>query len=288
MSKTTLLSAALLLAVSGSLLSNEHMAEVYQVNGNRPGMATAEIYQTGASNVVTLEQHEYRDELSVTATIRQEGTGNRLDAMQTWVGNEINVVSIGQRNTVEVDQSGFSTAQVRQTGTTNLVRLEQISTGIGGGFAVVDQTGTANQADIYQYSGRYPAGDVFLTQVGDANSAAIKSGSSYSTLDYKQQGIGNQLDAGITGQNSSLTGYSQGNYNSVVTSQAGNNNSLDIAQLGSDNQIDAYQDLYAHQAAISQIGNANQVLLRQSQSLEGNTASIVQNGNGNVASVFQN
>lgn len=262
-------------------------AEIYQVNGSRPGMASADIYQAGTSNNATLEQHEYRDELAVSAALHQEGDGNQFDARQTWVGNDLDVVSIGQGNVVQVDQSGFSTAEIQQNGTANLVRLEQVSTGIGGGFAVVEQTGTANRADIYQYSGRYPAGDVFLDQVGDANIATIIAGSSYSTLDYAQRGTGNELDAYINGQNSSLTGYSEGEYNTVVSSQFGDNNKLDIAQVGSYNQIEAAQELYAHESLVSQTGNANRAFLRQGQSLGGNSAGIVQSGSSNLASILQ-
>ncbi len=263
-------------------------AEIYQVNGSRPGMASADIYQAGTSNSATLEQHQYLDELAATATLHQEGDGNQVDARQTWVGNDLGVVSIGQGNVVQVDQSGFSTADIQQNGTANRVRLEQVSSGFGGGFAVVEQNGTANQADIRQSSGRYPAADVSLRQVGTANVAQIETGDGHSTLDYRQQGTGNELDAYLAGHNSSLTGFSEGDYNLVVTSQGGDDNNLDIAQVGSENQIEAIQGMSPNDAWVSQAGDGNRAYLRQDR-FTGDSASatIVQNGNGNVASVIQ-
>lgn len=263
-------------------------ATIYQVHSSQPGLASAAIYQAGSSNSAHVEQRESLGEVSATATVRQEGFGNQLDATQTWVGNELNVLSIGQDNTVVIDQSGFSTANVEQSGIANRVQLEQVSFGIGGGFAVVEQDGTANQADVYQSSGRYPAGDVFLQQVGTANLAQISAGDGYSTLDYTQRGTGNELYASFGGQGSSINGYSEGNYNLVEISQVGDDNSLDIAQVGSDNQIDAYQGFHAHDALISQTGDGNQVVLwQESLSLGSHSASIVQTGNGNIASVVQ-
>ncbi|HCJ30591.1 MAG TPA: hypothetical protein DHV63_15200 [Pseudomonas sp.] len=343
MSKMTPLAAALLVAVSGSVLANEHMAEVeqigtnnsteqtqsgvmqrsfilqngtenraltdqsgtssedgqasieqvgmqnlaeiYQVNGGSPGTATAEIYQAGTANSATLEQQVYLNDLSVTATIHQEGTGNRLNARQSWVGNELNVVSIGQENLVEVIQPGFSILQVQQTGTANELRFEYMTSGFGEGFAAVEQVGTANQADISQYSGRYPGGEIFLNQYGMANVANIESGS-YATVDFTQQGTGNELDSSISGL-TSLTGRSEGDYNTVVTSQFGDRNSLDITQVGSYNHVEAYQEFQSHEGLISQTGDSNQAFLRQAQSPVGDLASIAQNGNGNVANVLQ-
>ncbi|NKQ09968.1 hypothetical protein [Pseudomonas sp. SST3] len=119
-----------------------NVAEVYQVNGVRPGMASADIYQKGTSNIAVLEQHERRDEFSATATIHQEGTGNRLNASQSWVQNTLNVVSIGQDNVVDAIQTGFSTLQVEQTGTANRLKYEN-TTNYGDAFAAVQQVGTA-------------------------------------------------------------------------------------------------------------------------------------------------
>jgi hypothetical protein len=263
-------------------------AEVYQVHSSQPGLASAAIYQTGSSNSAHVEQQESLGELSATATVRQEGSGNQLDARQIWVGNELNVVSVGQDNTVMIDQSGFSTASVQQSGIANRAQLEQLSFGIGGGFAVVEQEGTANQADIYQTSGRYPAGDVFLQQVGTDNIAQIRASDGYSTLDYAQRGTGNELYASFGGQGSSISGYSEGSYNLVEIAQVGDGNSLDIAQVGSYNQIDAYQGFHAHEALISQTGDSNQAFLRQETlSVGGHSASIVQNGSANIANVVQ-
>lgn len=263
-------------------------ATVYQIHGDRSGMASIEIHQTGDSSSAQVEQREYLGELSSTATVHQEGTGNRLDATQTWVGNQLDAVSVGQDNVIHVDQSGFSTADLQQQGRDNLVQLQQVSFGIGGGFAVVDQDGTANQADIYQVSGRYPAGDVFLQQIGNANGAQIRSSDGHSVLEYRQQGVGNELNASFTGQGSSITGYSEGNYNFVDIAQAGDDNSLDIAQLGSENRIEADQSFHAHEGFISQTGQANQAFLTQETlSVSGHSASIIQNGNGNIANVIQ-
>ncbi|MBA1277719.1 MULTISPECIES: hypothetical protein [Pseudomonadaceae] len=263
-------------------------ATVYQIHGDRSGMASIEIHQTGVSNSAQVEQREYLGELSSTATVHQEGTGNRLDATQTWVGNQLDAVSVGQDNVIHVDQSGFSTADLQQRGSDNLVQLQQVSFGIGGGFAVVDQDGTANQADIYQVSGRYPAGDVFLQQIGDANIAEISSGDGYSVLDYRQQGVGNELYASFGGQGSSITGYSEGDYNFVDIAQVGDDNSIEIAQLGSDNRIEAYQGFHAHDALINQTGHGNQASLWQDTlTYTTNSASIIQNGNGNIANVTQ-
>lgn len=342
MLKITPLAAALLVAVSGSVLANEHVAEVeqigtnnsaeqtqsgvmqrsyilqngtenraltdqtgtssegsrasieqvgalnsaeiYQEHGSISSMARAEIYQAGTSNSATPEQHD-RDELSVTATIHQEGTGNQLDARQSWVGNELNVMSIGQDNVVEVIQPGFSIVQVQQAGTANKLRYEYMTSGFGEGFATIEQIGTANQADISQYSGRYAGGEITLGQNGTANIANISSGS-YATVDFMQRGIGNELDSSISGL-TSLTGRSEGNYNTVATSQYGHRNTLDITQIGSYNNVEAYQEFESHEALISQTGDANQVFLRQAQSPVGDFASIVQNGNGNVANVLQ-
>jgi hypothetical protein len=168
------------------------------------------------------------------------------------------------------------------------VQLEQVSFGIGGGFAVVEQDGTANQADIYQSSGRYPAGDVFLKQLGTANIAQIRAGDGYSTLDYTQRGTGNELNAHFSGQGSRISGYSEGSYNLVDIAQAGDDNSLDVAQVGSYNQIDAYQGFHVHEAFISQTGDNNQAFLRQETlSYDNASASIIQNGSGNIASVVQ-
>lgn len=346
MSTSTPLTVALLLAVSGSLMANEHVAgidqhgtdniaeqvqsgvllrsfirqdgtanraltdqsgisaddrqtsieqagtsnfaAVYQIYGSQPGVASADIYQVGDANSARVDQLVYTRDLAAGATVRQEGTANQLDARQTWVGNQLNVLSVGQDNAVRVDQTGFSTAMIQQAGTANLVQIDQHSSGIGGGFAVVSQEGTANQADVLQSSGRYPAGDVFLQQVGTANIAQVRSSDGHSTLDYMQRGTGNELRASFVGHGSSIDGYSDGSYNLVEITQFGDDNDLDIAQLGSHNQIDAYQGFNAHDALISQSGDSNRAFLRQeSVSLVGHSASIYQNGNGNIATVNQ-
>lgn len=269
-------------------LGSLNSATVYQLHGDRSGLARIDIHQTGDSNSAQVEQREHLGELSSTATILQEGTGNRLDATQTWVGNQLDAVSVGQDNVIQVDQSGFSTADLQQQGSDNLVQLQQVSFGIGGGFAVVDQDGTANQADIYQVSSRYPAGDVFLQQIGNANNAQIRSSDGYSVLDYRQQGVGNELHASFGGQGSSITGYSEGDYNLVDIAQVGDDNSIEIAQLGSANRIEAYQGFHAHEALINQTGHGNQASLwQETLSSTANSASIIQNGNGNSANVSQ-
>lgn len=263
-------------------------AEVYQVHASSSGLASAEISQSGDSNSAYIEQLQYLGDLAATASVRQEGSGNQLEARQTWVNNQLDVVSLGQDNTVHVDQTGFSMADIQQTGAQNLVQLQQLSAGIGGGTATVEQDGVANQANIYQTSGRYPAGDVMLQQSGTANLAQINTSDGHSLLNYAQRGAGNELTAHFSGHGSRIDGYSEGNDNQVAVSQVGDDNSLDIAQIGSDNLIDAYQGFHNHEALISQSGDGNQAILRQETlTYQGASASIVQNGSGNLASVVQ-
>lgn len=266
----------------------QHVAEIYQIHASASGLGSAEISQSGDSNAARVEQLRYSGDLAANATVRQEGSGNLLDARQTWVNNQLEVVSLGQGNAVQVEQTGFSTTDIQQTGTANLLQLQQLSSGLGGGTATVEQNGVANQADSQQTSGRYPAGDVILHQSGTANLAQISAGDGYSTLNYAQRGTGNELTAHFVGHGSHIDGYSEGIDNQVTVTQVGDDNRLDIAQIGSSNLIDAYQGFHNHEALISQSGDANQAILRQETlTYEGASASIVQNGSGNLANVIQ-
>ncbi|WP_222908280.1 hypothetical protein [Pseudomonas sp. DNDY-54] len=88
MSKTTLLSAALLLAVSGSLLANEHMAEVEQIGTENRAeqtqsgvMQSSFILQNGTANDAITDQSGTSREAG-QASIEQVGTFNSAEVYQ--------------------------------------------------------------------------------------------------------------------------------------------------------------------------------------------------------------
>ena len=69
-------------------------------------------------------------------------------------------------------------------------------------------------------------------------------------------------------------------------------NNASVIQNGNDNLASIEQGNFGHQASITQLGNANEARITQSMPVQDYTrlpasATIIQNGSGNTASIVQ-
>lgn len=251
---------------------------------------TAEVVQLGNANQVALQQDQG---FGSGAYLHQEGNRNVHQVRQTGYPNRLEASSLGDDNRVVANQlGGFGTSRVAQVGNANQVSIEQWVFPNGGTIEVA-QRGTANQANITQDAVWRPVGALVLEQIGSSNSMTVGHGSGADNFHFTQEGVGNSLNARQYGPIITFEGHSIGNRNQVNVVQLIHFADLTISQVGDDNFIDAEQsdmDTQMEIASIEQIGNANHALLRQvipGSSYADQVVTIVQHGNGNLASVSQ-
>ena len=251
---------------------------------------TAEVVQLGNANQVALQQDQGYGSV---AYLHQEGNRNVHQVRQTGYPNSLETRSIGDDNRVTVNQrDGFATSRVAQLGNANQVSIDQWLFPYDGTVEVVQQ-GIANRADVIQRGSRRSVGDVVLKQDGSNNLMAVQQRDGHDRFQFTQAGSDNELDAWQAGVLLKVSGSSIGDGNRVAILQLYHFADLRVTQIGDDNLIDVSQnDLgwYQESASIEQIGNANQAMLSQATADFIDTsqvATIVQHGDGNVASVSQ-
>jgi hypothetical protein len=277
------------LAVIDSIVSIEQQggfntASVYQRDTEG---ASAGIFQDGSENSVTLTQasSDYPGAGGQEATITQVGSQNDYRIEQNGPGNVVTAASYGDLNTVQVQQDGLSNqAVITQTGFGNAVSVSQDFSGI----AALVQTGDNNRIDLSQ-GGRDPSGAT-LTQTGNDNVANAATWGRFNRLDFEQAGNANLLNGTVDGRDSMLSGFSRGDDNIVTARLDGAVSEGRVEQTGSGNSADLNLEGYEISAQITQTGDANSAVIAVQGSYEfgaATSASIVQAGNGNVASITQ-
>jgi hypothetical protein len=209
----------------------------------------------------------------LVAQVQQNGKGNNAGLIQENNGNAAvaadgRITQLGNGNDAALRQadSSYVEAVVEQSGTGNLARIEQLSSGDAGLRSV--QNGSGNQVTISQTGGSY--GGPNLTQNGDGNTASVTNyGAGAGAKIIVQTGTQNHVTAYQT------LGWDQG---------------LQVHQTGTGNQADANLTGDAQITLIDQIGNDNLASVNQSGptgTYPGNTATIAQLGNSNTAIVRQ-
>ena len=245
----------------------------------------AEVVQLGSANQVTLQQDQG---FGSGAYLHQEGNRNVHQIRQDGYPNRLEASSIGEDNRLVVDQiGGFGTSRVAQRGDANQVTIEQQAFSNNGAIEVTQQ-GFANQASITQSAVWRSVGTLELEQVGSSNSMTVDHNNGAYRFRFTQDGVGNRLDAVQSGPNF-FEGYSIGNRNQVDVVQIFYDADLRISQIGDDNSIETEQyAVYRQSASIDQLGDANQAILRQMDRFTSNQlATIIQQGNGNLATAVQ-
>jgi hypothetical protein len=301
------------LAIQTSQQGTDNRVEVEQDGWD----SRAEVSQAGESNVASVFQQPF-DNGQLNAFIDQNGQGNesivlQRDASISWTEtsqtgqdnvarieqhermNSIAVTQIGERNITNASQDYGSGAEILQTGNDNAVALNQSSSSYIS--TRIEQSGSFNEADVTQWAGgRFPGGYVDLYQQGEGNQAQVRSGDAWADVKFDQVGDANLLEVAQSTINGNVTGYSKGDFNVVDITQDGADTYVDIAQEGSDNMIlvsqtgGIYYYVTDDTGTISQTGTANFASLTQDHvgdDLGTNTASIMQNGVGNSATVTQ-
>lgn len=262
-----------------------NLARIYQSSIEQGH--TAAVVQSGDFNEVRLVQS---DGFAATARLYQTGDNNFHSISQTWIGNNLEATSIGDRNQIMAVQNGTGDAFLRQTGNDNVIAVNQEVFPYGGTIAVTQQ-GDFNRASVAQTGGgRYPAGEVNLYQLGDANEAYVRQSAGFNTLDWTQEGERNVLVAYQGTRAASIVGGSVGDNNRADISQVFDGMQLELHQEGSLNYAGVTQEAYDGQASISQIGVANVAHLHQSMESDAfvmHSATIRQNGTANSAQVTQ-
>jgi len=281
---------------------------VITMSGAALAQTRADINQTGQGNAAYVEQVENANG-PIAATIVQSGINNRAGHPDSAA------VSLSAGGILQKGNRGNTTAEIRQTGSSNLGMVMQ--EGVNGKYARVTQMGNSNTGSIVEQGGSN--GGAALTQIGDDHRAAI-------TLSANPRG-GRINNAGVVEVNQ----FGRGNRAEVLETgvgkttvvQAGNNNTakldspsslvwnLAIEQYGRDNTVSANSlgsvrqygagnsamllgepgnfrgplESYGTRGDIVQAGNDNSASLNQRGSAGNGSGSIDQLGNRNIASI---
>ncbi|WP_434456294.1 hypothetical protein JQR85_12040 [Stutzerimonas urumqiensis] len=261
--------------------------EVSVIQSEEGYQHVSQIEQQGDTNLIDLQQHMGSGSY---ATLYQEGTGNVFLIDQQYYANSLDAAAVGTGNRLEVMQFSYGSGETRQEGAGNRIGLRQEVYGYGGG-AVLHQSGDRNQLDMTQIGGRYYTGTVYFDQVGADNQGRVRHGGGFNTFEFVQQGDRNSADITQLGRSSELHGRSEGDDNQVTLAQDFDGGAIDLLQQGDANLASVVQEAYYANASITQIGDANQASISQTMSdflsLGGDSATIIQQGNGNLANAVQ-
>jgi hypothetical protein len=161
-----------------------------------------------------------------------------------------------QTNTATVDQTGDNqVANATQSGATNTVDIDQLSTNTGPQTATALQTGTSNSAVVNQSQtgggGNTPANSAYIEQLGTSNmSTQIQTAPGYNSGQSVwgfQDGTSNELSQTISG------GYT----NSLRAEQYGTENIANQSANGPYADGNVYQDGTANVAEQTLTGSNN-------------------------------
>ncbi len=319
MSKITPFAAALVVAVSGSVLASEHVAEVEQIGTNNRAeqmqsgvMLRSYVLQNGAENRALTDQAGTSGE-GGQADIEQVGTLNVAEIYQVY-GTRPDTASaaiyqVGTSNIAVLEQHErrdefLATATVHQEGTGNRLNATQgwvqntlnvVSIGqnnvvdvIQTGFSTlqVQQTGTANQLK-YENTTNYANAFAAVHQVGTANQADIAQYSGrYPAGEVYLEQIGTANVAKISSSSYATVDYiQQGTGNALDSYISGGPSSLVGSSEGDYNSVLASQFGDRNSLDIAQTGSFNQI--EAYQELRSHGALITQAGDANQAFLMQ-
>ncbi|MFW5787445.1 MAG: hypothetical protein ACOCV3_04195 [Halanaerobiales bacterium] len=231
-------------------IGDENTINLAQTSRPAPWNTVADILQDGDLNEVDLNQYIFSGSSPTRAYIEQTGEENSITGEQTNKAI-MDVFQDGDRNEVVLKQNtnyDRERAYIDQIGDDNLIELDQESAS-----AWIEQDGNENVFRL-EHNTVFPVQDgeseVYFTQDGDNNEFVGFDGESRTEWAYQN--------------NSSYTGYQDGNNNVIGLNQKGNDNAL-----------------------ITQEGDGNEAFLFQDDEEEGHSANIVQDGEGNSATVNQ-
>lgn len=266
-------------------IGNQNTALLNQQNLGYGHQAT--VLQRGDGNDITLYQ---QDGNGSVASLYQEGNRNIHNIQQLRYGNELSVTSVGNGNSATTTQYGGGPAHAEQRGEGNSVELTQ-SVGYAGGNIEVYQEGTNQAATLYQTSSRYGQIDLILNQVGDGNTANLAQRSDMATLEFVQDGTGNDLVADQGIWRGSLGGAMVGNGNVIEASQVGTYLNAWLEQNGDNNRIAVSQRGLGHTASVRQTGTGNETAITQDDYVSdyepNSSAYVLQEGEANSAVLNQ-
>ncbi|WP_055435844.1 hypothetical protein [Lacinutrix algicola] len=236
-------------------------------------MGNVDITQNGSTNASAVWQN-FGDYTATgnAATMDQSGTSNNSYAVQNGNGNTLSSTQSGMGNKSDQSQNSIGAAAG------NNATVTQSSSG---NKAKQVQVGGGNSANAVQHAVTGPGVNNYVeqNQIGNDNTA-------YSD----QDGDGGRVRQDQTGNdnNATVNQYAAGAGNAVYQRQMGSNNTITSGQFGgAGNLASTYQD-DLNMGSTSQTGNDNQALLVQkSQGGLGHMASIIQNGDRNMADVLQ-
>ena len=236
--------------------------------------------------------------------VTQTGISNLANVNQNTSGKDVTIVQTGDYNDADVEQlgpSGPRIAAITQIGDNNIADTEQNYGGAGAAYndASQYQDGLSNEAYITSSK----QANAYQTQTGNDNYAITTQGA-YNDASQTQTGNDNvaeiiQSTGGWTYSNFASQSQS-GNDNWVLTEQIGKDNTAklaqsdasyaDLYQLGDGNLIEGLtsgtdgSSLDGSTLDVDQLGDNNMVGIYQANAA---TATVLQTGNGNTATVNQ-
>ena len=226
---------------------DEHAAAIVQDGTKSP--VNAEIVQFGLSN-----------EATVTQTV------------MTWGDGMLRQEGVNNSATLEQVGSGDLTFQGSQNGADNMMRVRQ--QGAAFGASSVTQTGSLNVVNVDQLD---TLGAFTIEQIGDLNTVtSTMSGDVDNAI--RQTGNGNTATSSQAGFHNDSSIVQSGDNNLASLSQTLGSNSSSISQIGNTNQATVTQTgslgADTNKAYINQVGN-------------GFVASVTQTGGANNAGIYQ-
>jgi hypothetical protein len=251
-------------------------ATILQEGGGNTGDKTFDNFasqnQEGLSNVASIRQQEQGNGTAVQIQI---GEGNRatINQRNPWgaalPGNQSFQTQEGNNNVAEaaIVNGPGNLSLQNQKGDDNYSRVVQ---GNGSNTAEHEQIGNFN----YSFSTQNGRSDVFISQSGDDNIATTTQTGARNFIDIAQNGFGNN-----TGVNPYWNAVDRG----VI--QIGADNIAELSQKGDDNNHLIRQTGDLNEAYATVVGNSNIGLILQTG--DTNIATMTQTGNLNFASIVQ-